>query len=220
MATLHCLPQSIRATPLSSLSQKKCPSRKRSPCALLALRLSGRRPAHHLSLKNQTSVHSSTHSPYNPWPTAHFSGVAHKLKGLIPHGVILNQYENPNNPLAHEFGTGLEIVEAIVSTPSTPSRPSSEKVDVFIAGAGTGGTLTGVSRAVKKHNKDGLIIGIDPVSQSDSHVIFLTFPTEREYYGFAQKLERFRGRRVIIIPGRRNRVRGILFCKHLLIMLV
>ena len=45
-----------------------------------------------------------------------------------------------NNPLAHEMTTGPEIIEAVISTPSTPEHPSSGKVDVLIAGAGTGGT--------------------------------------------------------------------------------
>ena len=70
-----------------------------------------------------------------------------------------------NNPLAHELTTGPEIIDAIVSTLSTPSRPSSGKVDVLVAGAGTGGTVTGISRAIKKtHNKDCTVIGVDPVS--------------------------------------------------------
>ena len=89
-------------------------------------------------------------------------GVAKRLQRLIPHGVILNQYENIHNPEAHEFGTGPEIVEAI-TRPSASDRPTSGKVDCFIAGAGTGGTLTGTSRAVKKHNKDAVVVGIDPV---------------------------------------------------------
>jgi len=69
-----------------------------------------------------------------------------------------------NNPLAHEYTTGPEIIEAVVSTPSTSSRPSSKKVDVMVAGAGTGGTVTGLSRAIKKkHNPECVIVGIDPV---------------------------------------------------------
>lgn len=69
-----------------------------------------------------------------------------------------------NNPLAHEYTTGPEIIEAVVSTPSTPARPSSGKVDVVVAGAGTGGTVTGISRAIKKtHNKDCIVVGVDPV---------------------------------------------------------
>ena len=70
-----------------------------------------------------------------------------------------------NNPLAHELTTGVEIIDAVVSTPSTTLKPSSGKVDVVVAGAGTGGTITGISRAIKKtHNKDCTIVGVDPVS--------------------------------------------------------
>jgi len=69
-----------------------------------------------------------------------------------------------NNPLAHECTTGPEIINAVTATPSTDSRPSSLKVDVFVAGAGTGGTVTGVSRAIKKsHNPHCLVVAIDPV---------------------------------------------------------
>lgn len=68
-----------------------------------------------------------------------------------------------NNPLAHELTTGPEIIEAVVSTPSTPEKPSSGKVDVLVAGAGTGGTVTGTSRAMRKHNPDCIIVGLDPV---------------------------------------------------------
>lgn len=69
-----------------------------------------------------------------------------------------------NNPLAHEYTTGPEIIEAVTSTPSTSSHPSSGKVDVFLAGAGTGGTITGVARAIKKsHNPKCIVVGIDPV---------------------------------------------------------
>ncbi|KAF8074866.1 cystathionine beta-synthase [Lyophyllum atratum] len=95
-------------------------------------------------------------------PESHI-GVAQKLQREIPHAIILDQYRNVNNPLAHEYTTGPEIIEAVVSTPSTSARPSSGKVDVMIAGAGTGGTVTGISRAIKKtHNKDCVIVAVDP----------------------------------------------------------
>lgn len=95
-------------------------------------------------------------------PESHI-GVAQKLEREIPHGIILDQYRNVNNPLAHEYMTGPEIIDSVVSTPSTSSTPSSRKVDVVIATAGTGGTLTGISRAIKKaHNKDCVIVGVDP----------------------------------------------------------
>ena len=69
-----------------------------------------------------------------------------------------------NNPLAHELTTGPEIVNAVTATPSTAAKPSSGKVDVFVAGAGTGGTITGISRAIKKkHNPKCTVVGVDPV---------------------------------------------------------
>jgi len=75
----------------------------------------------------------------------------------------LDQYRNINNPLAHEYTTGPEIIDAVVSTPASSSRPSSGKVDVMVAGAGTGGTVTGISRAIKKtHNKDCIVVAVDP----------------------------------------------------------
>lgn len=91
-------------------------------------------------------------------------GVAKRLARTIPGGVILDQYGNPNNPLAHEFTTAPEIIHAITSTPSTPERPSTEKVDVLVAGAGTGGTITGISKAIKEtHNPDCVVVAVDPV---------------------------------------------------------
>jgi cystathionine beta-synthase len=73
--------------------------------------------------------------------------------------------------LAHEYTTGPEIIDAVVSTPSTSGHPSSGKVDVVIAGAGTGGTVTGLSRAMKKkHNKDCLVVAVDPVSLFSLHL--------------------------------------------------
>ena len=59
----------------------------------------------------------------------------------------------------------------MVNTPSTPLKPSSRKVDVLVAGAGTGGTVTGISNAIKKtHNKECAVIGVDPVRPcSPSH---------------------------------------------------
>jgi cystathionine beta-synthase len=95
-------------------------------------------------------------------PDSHI-GVAQRLQQAIPHAVILDQYGNENNPLAHELTTGPEIIEAVKSTPSTSTRVSSGKVDAVICGAGTGGTVTGISRAIKKtHNKDCIMIAVDP----------------------------------------------------------
>ncbi|TFK51789.1 PALP-domain-containing protein [Heliocybe sulcata] len=98
-----------------------------------------------------------------PVPLVRTSRVAKKLEKAIPYGIILDQYRNENNPLAHELTTGPEIIEAVTATPSTPEHPSSGKVDVMVAGAGTGGTVTGIARAIKKsHNKHAIVVGVDP----------------------------------------------------------
>ncbi|KIP10053.1 hypothetical protein PHLGIDRAFT_101938 [Phlebiopsis gigantea 11061_1 CR5-6] len=95
-------------------------------------------------------------------PESHI-GVAQKLQRQIPGGIILDQYRNVNNPLAHELTTGPEIIDAVVATPSTGLKPSSGLVDVMVAGAGTGGTITGISRAIKKtHNSKCAVVGVDP----------------------------------------------------------
>lgn len=99
--------------------------------------------------------------------------MAHKLQKEIPYAIILDQYRNVHNPLAHEYTTGPEIIDAVISTPATSSRPSSGKVDAFIAGAGTGGTVTGVSRAIKKsHNPKCVVVGVDPVSPLSYSIVF------------------------------------------------
>ncbi|CAE6417197.1 hypothetical protein ACGC1H_002192 [Rhizoctonia solani] len=98
----------------------------------------------------RTPTAAASHSPLSN------IGVAKRLKDAIPNAVILDQYTNPNNPLAHELGTGPEIVAAI------ESLPGNQRVDVFVAGAGTGGTISGTARALKKHNKDCTVVGVDP----------------------------------------------------------
>jgi cystathionine beta-synthase len=74
-------------------------------------------------------------------PESHI-GVARRLEKEIPGAVILDQYGNENNPLAHEEGTAVEIVEQC--------RADGRRVDVFVAGAGTGGTVSGVARGLRK----------------------------------------------------------------------
>jgi len=94
-------------------------------------------------------------------PESHI-GVAQVLRDSIPNAIILDQYRNVNNPLAHEYTTGPEIIEAVTNAYGS-SKPSSGKVDVFIGGAGTGGTVTGISRAIKKtHNPGATIVAVDP----------------------------------------------------------
>jgi cystathionine beta-synthase len=84
-------------------------------------------------------------------PESHI-GVARQLQKIIPNSHILDQYSNPDNPLAHYHGTGQEIVEQ-----------SGGKLDFVVLTAGTGGTITGVARYVKEHVKGARVIGVDPV---------------------------------------------------------
>jgi len=83
-------------------------------------------------------------------PESHI-GVARRLRDVIPNSHILDQYANPSNPLAHEEGTGTEICEQMGG-----------KLDAVVMTAGTGGTITGVARAVKKRMPNCQIIGVDP----------------------------------------------------------
>ena len=74
------------------------------------------------------------HTPTEALSESEYSniGIAKCLQKLIPCGVILNQYNNPANPNAHEFGMGHEIIEAIINTPSMSSHPSSGRADAFL----------------------------------------------------------------------------------------
>jgi cysteine synthase len=66
-----------------------------------------------------------------------------------------DQFSNPANPEAHRIGTGPEILAALDG-----------KVDIFIAGVGTGGTITGVGEALKAHNPKATVIGVEPQSSA------------------------------------------------------
>ncbi|XP_044297663.1 cystathionine beta-synthase-like [Varanus komodoensis] len=77
--------------------------------------------------------------------------VAWKLKNEIPNSHILDQYRNPGNPLAHYDTTAEEILEQCDG-----------KVDMFVAGAGTGGTITGMARKLKEKCPGCKIVGVDP----------------------------------------------------------
>ncbi|KCV71933.1 cystathionine beta-synthase [Fonticula alba] len=83
-------------------------------------------------------------------PESHI-GVAKKLNAEIPNSVILDQYMNPNNPLAHYYGTGAEILAQL-----------DNKVDMFVSAAGTGGTLTGTARRILETVPDCHIVAVDP----------------------------------------------------------
>lgn len=83
-------------------------------------------------------------------PESHI-GVARKLEKEIPNAVILDQYSNPANPDAHYLGTGYEIWDQ-----------TDGKVTHVVAGAGTGGTVTGISKYLKEKNSNVQVIAADP----------------------------------------------------------
>lgn len=76
-----------------------------------------------------------------------------ELKQEIAGSVILGQFVNPANPLMHERTTGEEIW-----------RDTEGKVDIFVAGVGTGGTVSGAGKALKKHNTAIQVVAVEPAS--------------------------------------------------------
>lgn len=76
---------------------------------------------------------------------------ANELADKIENSYIPGQFVNPNNPLAHQESTALEIIEDF-----------NDDIDYFVAGIGTGGTITGIARVLKEKYPDIKIVGIEP----------------------------------------------------------
>ena len=80
---------------------------------------------------------------------------AEELRDSTPGAVILQQFENPANPAVHVKTTGEEVW-----------NDTEGKVDVFVAGVGTGGTVSGVAKALKAHNPGIHIVAVEPASSA------------------------------------------------------
>ena len=80
---------------------------------------------------------------------------AEELRNAIPGAVILGQFTNPANPAMHERTTGEEIW-----------TDTGGAIDIFVAGVGTGGTVSGTGKALKKHNAAVKIVAVEPASSA------------------------------------------------------
>lgn len=98
-------------------------------------------------------VRTPTEAAYDA-PDSHIS-VARRLNSEIPNSHILDQYRNVSNPLAHYEGTAEELIRQCESDGRT--------IDMIVAGAGTGGTITGLAKRMRQHNPNVIVVGVDPV---------------------------------------------------------
>ena len=80
---------------------------------------------------------------------------AEELRGNTPGAIILGQFVNPANPAVHERTTGEEIW-----------RDTGGEVDIFVAGVGTGGTVSGTGRTLKRHNPAVRVVAVEPASSA------------------------------------------------------
>ena len=99
---------------------------------------------------NAEIVRTPTQAAFDS-PESHI-GVAKRLQKEIPNAHILDQYGNPNNPLAHEYGTAEEIWQ----------QTEGKNLTAIVAGAGTGGTVTGIARGLRKKDSKIRIVAADP----------------------------------------------------------
>ena len=104
------------------------------------------------ALGAEVVVVSSAAKPSSP---EYYYNTAQRLASELPNAIMLNQYDNPANPGTHYATTGPEIWEA-----------TEGKITHFIAGIGTGGTITGTAKFLKEKNPKIKVIAADPVGSS------------------------------------------------------
>lgn len=97
-----------------------------------------------------TIVRTPTEAAWDA-PESHI-GVARKMQKEIPNAHILDQYANPANPDIHAETTAQEMIDDM----------QGRSIDMVVIGAGTGGTVTGVARRLKKHNPKVIVVAADP----------------------------------------------------------
>jgi cystathionine beta-synthase len=91
-----------------------------------------------------------------------YYNVARRIVNETPNAILANQYHNPANPETHYRTTGPEIW-----------RQTAGHIDIFVAGMGTGGTISGVGRYLKEQNPAIKVVGVDPIG-SILHDLFQT----------------------------------------------
>lgn len=119
-----------------------------------------------------TIIRTPTQAAFDS-PESHI-GVARRLQKEIPNSHILDQYANPDNPLAHEYGTAEEIW-----------KQTNGKISAVVAGAGTGGTISGLAKGLRKHNSKVKIIAADPFGS----ILALPESLNQEHANEAYKVE-------------------------------
>ena len=98
---------------------------------------------------NATIIRTPTQAAFDS-PESHI-GVARRLQRELPNAHILDQYGNEDNPLAHQYGTAEEIW-----------TQTEGKISMVVAGAGTGGTITGLAKGLRKRSPGVKVVAADP----------------------------------------------------------
>jgi cystathionine beta-synthase len=103
-------------------------------------------------------------------PRSYYS-VAKQIVADTPNSILANQYHNPVNPQTHYESTGPEIWQQTAG-----------QIDVFVAGMGTGGTITGVGRYLKEQNPKVQVVGVDPIGSILTDFFYTGKMTEANSY--------------------------------------